>query len=80
MQTTTDIHNPLPADETHVVPAPITQFDEPVRIEERTRAEIRRSYPAAAFRGPLFEARDRVALVMATIMLIGPLVALPLGF
>ena len=48
-------------------------------VEEATRHEIRHRYPASAFDGPLFEGRDRVALVMTTIMLIGPLVALPLG-
>lgn len=48
-------------------------------VAEATRHEIRHRYPASAFQGPLFEGRDRVALVMATVMLIGPLVALPLG-
>lgn len=48
-------------------------------VEEATRHEIRRRYPAAAFRGPLFEGRDRIALAMATVMLIAPLAAMPLG-
>lgn len=48
-------------------------------VHEETRHAIRHRYPDAAFRGPLFEGRDRVALAMATVMLIGPLVALPLG-
>ena len=48
-------------------------------VEEATRRDIRYGYPASAFRGPLFEGRDRIALAMATVMLIGPLVALPLG-
>ncbi len=48
-------------------------------VHEDTRLAIRRHYPDAAFRGPLFDGRDRVALVMAAVMLIGPLVALPLG-
>ncbi|MGL3606338.1 hypothetical protein ACSV9I_07485 [Rhizobium sp. G187] len=37
-------------------------------------------YPAAAFRGPLFEGRDRIALGMAAFMMLAPLAALPLGF
>ena len=48
--------------------------------DEATRTDIRHRYPASAFRGPLFETRDRIALAMATVMLIGPLAALPLGF
>lgn len=48
-------------------------------VHEDTRMAIRHHYPASAFRGPLFEKRDRIALAMATVMLIGPLVALPLG-
>ncbi|MFN7125817.1 MAG: hypothetical protein ACK4M8_08035 [Allorhizobium sp.] len=49
-------------------------------VGEETRHQIRRQYPASAFYGPLFEGRDRIALAMATIMLIGPLAVLPLGF
>jgi len=48
-------------------------------VAEASLHAIRRVYPASAFRGPLFEARDRVALAMASVMLIGPLAALPLG-
>lgn len=74
MHTDIDRHPPLPTEETRL-DGPGTTF-----ADETTRAEIRRHYPASAFRGPLFEARDRIALAMATVMLIGPLVALPLGF
>jgi hypothetical protein len=49
-------------------------------VGEETRHEIRHKYPASAFDGPLFEGRDRIALAMATVMLIGPLAVLPLGF
>jgi len=49
-------------------------------VSEETRLAIRHHYPASAFRGPLFEGRDRIALVLATIMLLGPLGALPLGY
>lgn len=49
-------------------------------VHEDTRLAIRRHYPESAFRGPLFEGRDRIALLLATVMLIGPLIALPLGF
>lgn len=49
-------------------------------VDEATRHEIRHRYPASAFRGPLFETRDRIALAMATIMMLGPLGALPLGY
>jgi hypothetical protein len=48
-------------------------------VDEARRHEIRHRYPASAFRGPLFEGRDRIALAMATLMLIGPLAAMPLG-
>ncbi len=48
-------------------------------VDESTRHQIRHRYPAAAFRGPLFEGRDRIALAMATLMLLGPLAAMPLG-
>jgi hypothetical protein len=37
-------------------------------------------YPPAAFRGPLFETKDKIALVLCTIMMLGPLAALPLGY
>jgi hypothetical protein len=56
------------------MPAPDTPVD------EQTRRERRRLYPASAFRGPLFETRDKIALAMATLMMLGPLAALPLGF
>lgn len=46
--------------------------------DEAERAAIPR-YPASAFRGPLFETRDRIALAMAALMLIGPLAVMPLG-
>lgn len=76
MQTTTAVQSPIVSDDVfHAT----TQADARP-LDETTGATIRRHYPAAAFRGPLFEARDRIALVMATVMLIGPLVALPLGF
>jgi hypothetical protein len=66
--------------------APTTTLGvEPTALETRlddttARTEIRHRYPHAAFRGPLFEAHDRLALAMAAVMLIGPLAALPLGF
>ncbi|MBO3760815.1 hypothetical protein [Ciceribacter sp. L1K22] len=51
----------------------------PTRLaDEAERAAVTR-YPAAAFRGPLFETRDRIALGMAALMLIGPLAVMPLG-
>lgn len=50
-----------------------------VSVHEDTRQSIRLQYPASAFRGPLFETRDRIALAMATVMLLGPLAVLPLG-
>ncbi len=75
MQTTTAVQSPVVTDDVYATtPHDARPFD------ETKGATIRRHYPAAAFRGPLFEARDRIALVMATVMLIGPLVALPLGF
>jgi hypothetical protein len=74
MQTDTDRHHTLPTEDTRVAGPGTTLAD------ETTRRDIRRHYPASAFRGPLFETRDRIALAMATVMLIGPLVALPLGF
>lgn len=49
-------------------------------VHEGARLAIRRHYPESAFRGPLLEGRDRIALLLATVMLIGPLIALPLGF
>lgn len=48
-------------------------------VHEGARLAIHHRYPAAAFRGPLFEGRDRIALAMATVMLIAPLAAMPLG-
>lgn len=48
-------------------------------VHEDTRLAIRRHYPESAFRGPLLEGRDRIALAMATVMLIAPLAAMPLG-
>ena len=41
--------------------------------------EFRTPYPASAFRGPLFETRDTIALILATVMLLGPLAMMPLG-
>jgi hypothetical protein len=49
-------------------------------VNEETRMAIRHHYPASAFRGPLFEGRDRIALALAAIMMLGPLGALPLGY
>jgi hypothetical protein len=74
MNSNPDLRRPLPTDDTRMVGPGTTLAD------EATRTEIRRRYPAAAFRGPLFETRDKLALAMATVMLLGPLVALPLGF
>ncbi len=74
MHSETNLHRPIVSDDARMVGPGATLAD------ETTRTEIRRHYPASAFRGPLFEARDRIALAMATVMLIGPLVALPLGF
>ncbi|MBR0555126.1 hypothetical protein J5J10_05470 [Ciceribacter sp. L1K23] len=62
-------------DPTHdVYPAPTD-----TRLVDDTPANLHPRYPAAAFRGPLFETRDRIALAMATLMLIGPLAVMPLG-
>jgi hypothetical protein len=74
MHTDTDHHRPLAGDETGLAGPGTTLAD------ETTRRDIRRHYPASAFRGPLFETRDRIALAMATVMMLGPLAALPLGF
>jgi hypothetical protein len=74
MHTDTDLHRPSDPAETRMAGPDTTLAD------EATRTGIHRRYPASAFRGPLFETRDRIALAMATVMLIGPLVALPLGF
>ena len=73
MQTIIDTHDPVAADDIRTTPtaAPVA--------DEARRTEIRRHYPASAFRGPLFETKDKIALAMATVMLIGPLVALPIG-
>lgn len=72
--TDTDGRDTLATEETRLA-GPGTRL-----ADETPRAEIRQRYPATAFRGPLFEIPDRIALAMATAMLIGPLVALPLGF
>ena len=63
----------VPADDIRTAPTATPLAD------EARRAEIRPIYPASAFRGPLFETKDKIALAMATVMLIGPLVALPIG-
>ncbi|QEE44377.1 hypothetical protein FVA81_07035 [Rhizobium sp. WL3] len=73
MQTTLDTYDPVPADDIRTAPTATPMAD------DASRAEIRRFYPASAFRGPLFETNDKIALAMATVMLIGPLVALPIG-
>lgn len=73
MQTTIDTYDPVPADDIRTAPTASPLAD------AATRAEIRRFYPASAFRGPLFESNDKIALAMATLMLLGPLAALPIG-
>ncbi|PYB75447.1 hypothetical protein [Rhizobium wuzhouense] len=74
MQTTTEDTTLAPSEVIRPAAADAQLPDAAKRIDSRRR------YPASAFRGPLFEARDRIALAMATVMLIGPLAALPLGF
>lgn len=73
METTYDTTRPIEHRQHH---APV--LHETMRMERR--AEQRIAYPAAAFKGPLFGLRDKIALVLATIMMLGPLAALPLGF
>lgn len=73
MQTTPDTLDPVRTDEVRAAPLPT-----PI-VDEASRSERRICYPASAVRGPLFETRDRIALAMATVMLLGPLAALPLG-
>lgn len=73
MQTTTETPYPAPGSDLRP-PTSDTRL-----ADEASRTEIRSRYPASAFRGPLFETRDRIALAMATLMLLGPLAALPLG-
>lgn len=73
MQNTIDTYDPVPADDIRPAPTATPLAD------EASRAEIRRFYPASAFRGPLFETNDKIALAMATLMLLGPLAALPVG-
>lgn len=73
MQTTIDTYDPVPGDDIRTAPTAAPLAD------EVTRADIRRFYPASAFRGPLFETNDKIALAMATLMLLGPLAALPIG-
>ena len=74
MQTTSDINRPILTDDVY------ENATDTRPVDETSHTEVRRHYPASAFRGPLFETRDRIALIMATVMLIGPLIALPLGF
>lgn len=74
MHADTDRNHPVRATDMHAT-SPATTLG-----NETARTDIRHRYPASAFRGPLFGTRDRIALAMATVMLIGPLVALPLGF
>jgi hypothetical protein len=73
MDTDSSADNTRPSGETRIAGTG------PTLANETTQAAIRHHYPASAFRGPLFEIPDRTALAMATAMLIGPLVALPLG-
>jgi hypothetical protein len=74
-QNDTDITRPAASDDNTRIAAPGTAL-----ANEAQRKGIGRRYPASAFSGPLFETRDRIALAMAAVMLIGPLLALPLGF
>lgn len=57
-----------------------TRLSRDAPVNEAIRHAIGRRLPASAFRGPLFDGRDRIALALATIMLLGPLAALPLGY
>jgi hypothetical protein len=63
---------------------PLLNDDATVRYADIPEREVHnaplRSYPPAVFRGPLFEAKDKLAILLAAIMMIGPLAALPLGF
>ena len=56
MQTTIDTYDPVPVNDIRTAPTATPLAD------EATRAEIRRFYPASAFRGPLFETNDKIAL------------------
>lgn len=73
MHTATEREHVTPEDEVRPTDAGTPLMD------ETTQAAAYHRYPPSAFRGPLFETRDRIALVMATAMLLGPLAALPLG-